>query len=99
MEGWNIEEPIDASAMKRRRSQNEWAQPTEGDEDDRQERSAEDEDARPVAVGEIAYTGLDDEGEHPHHPDDQADLGQRKGEFLDEDRQERVDEGDIEIAR
>ena len=70
----------------------------EGDEDDGQQRSAQDEDARTVAVGEIAHAGLDDEGEHPHHPDDEADLGERKGELLDEDRQERVDEGEIEIA-
>ena len=70
----------------------------EGHEDDGQERSAQDEEARTVAVGEIAHAGLDDEGEYPHHADEETDLGQRKGVFLDEDRQERADEGEIEIA-
>ena len=99
MEGWNIDDPIEPTAMKSSRSPNERAQPTSADEKDRKERTAEDEDPRPVAVGEIAHAGLDDEGEHPHHPGNQADLGQGQAESVDEDRQQRVDEGDVEIAR
>jgi hypothetical protein len=46
----------------------------------------------------ISYHRLDDLDEHPHHADDETDPGQRKGIFLDEDRQNPVDEEEIEIV-
>ena len=93
-----MEEPIEASAMNSKQTPERVSPADEGHEDDRQERSAQDEEARTIAVGEIAHAGLDDEGEYPHHADDETDLGQRKGVFLDEYRQKRADEGEIEIA-
>ena len=99
MEGWNIDAPIEANGDEEKQIPKRVGPADQADENDRKERSAENEDPRPVAVGEIAHAGLDDEGEHPHHSGDQADLGQGQREPVDEDRQERIDEGDIEIAR
>ena len=68
-----------------------------GYEDNGEERTAEDKEARPVPIGKVSHRGLDNEGEKAAYACDEADLRQSEGEFFDEHRKQGTDKSGIEI--
>lgn len=58
----------------------------------------QDEETRPVTIGEVPDIGLDDEGKKAAQSADETDLREGQGEPLCENGQERRDEGIVEIT-
>jgi len=56
------------------------------------------EPPRLITVGKVADRRLDNEGQQAHRAGNDTDLGQSETEFVDKNREKRVDKGSVKVA-